>query len=482
MKRRWAVLFVVAGLAALCLWLWRSQVVAPEALHGSGDAALAGDRPSILIYMIDTLRARDVGAYGADVTRTPAMDAFAAESALFENAKTPSSWTRPAVASLITGVSPSVHGVETFHDVLSTCDASQVRLPELLQAEGYFTGAVVANPQVDPIFGFGPGFDSFQGLYEARTDRHRPTVEEMISSAPTVVDAARRFIEEAPTGRPFFLFVLTIDPHGPYDPPPPYDSMYDPRAVGVEVSGPGGFEELRRRMEAGRTSPELLAKYRGEVSFADAAFGDLISWMRERGSLDDTLVVLTADHGEEFAEHGNKGHGKTLYEEVVAVPLILRHPGSFESGRHTENVDLMDLGATLAAVGGARPPDQWTGRDLRGALTPAPVFSTSLLRDGHLYRALTRGTLKLIENEETHTTELYDLRLDPGERRPLDQARYREQATALAIELQGDRERSAILRERMIECEESLDEDEIPGGIRERLESLGYIDRPSAEE
>ena len=135
-------------------------------------------------------------------------------------------------------------------------------------------------------------------------------------------------------------------------------------------------------MEVGRTSPELLAKYRGEVSFTDAAFGDLISWMRERGSLDDTLVVLTADHGEEFAEHGNKGHGKTLYEEVVAVPLILRHPGSFESGRHTENVDLMDLGATLAAVGGARPPDQWTGRDLRGALTPAPVFSTSLLRDG----------------------------------------------------------------------------------------------------
>jgi hypothetical protein len=104
------------------------------------------------------------------------------------------------------------------------------------------------------------------------------------------------------------------------------------------------------------------------------------------------------------------------------------------------------------------------------------------LRDGHLYRALTRGTLKLIENEQTHTSELYDLRLDPRERRPLDQARYREQVAALALELQRDRERSAILRERMIECEESLDEGEIPGGIRERLESLGYIDRPSAEE
>ena len=259
--------------------------------------------------------------------------------------------------------------------------------------------------------------------------------------------------------------------------------MYDPRAVGPSMAGSRGFEEMRKRMEAGRSSPELLAKYRGEVSYADAAFGDLITWMRERRILDDTLVVLTADHGEEFAEHGDKGHGKTLYEEVVRIPLVLRHPRSLGQGRRrTENVDLMDLGATLAAVAGARPPDDWPGRDLRGSLTPDAVLSTSRLRDGHHYSALTRDNLKLIQNEETHATELYDLHLDPWERRPLDQARYREPATALATELQRDREQSATLREQMSECQGSVDEGELPGGIRERLESLGYLDRSSAEE
>lgn len=483
MNRRWTASLIAVGLAAASLWYWQSQGARP-APSSDAEAALAGDRPSILVYMIDTLRAREIGAYGADVTQTPAMDAFAAESVLFENARTPSSWTRPAVASLLTGLPPSVHGIETFHDVLSYCGSSLERLPELLRAQGYSTGAVVANPQVDPIFGFEPGFDTFEALYEARTDRSAPRVEEMISTAPTVVERARRFIESAPSDRPFFLFMLTIDPHGPYAPPPPYDSMYDARLVGRSMAGPGGFDELRQRMEAGRSSPELLAQYRGEVSYADAAFGDLIAWMRDRGILDDTLVVLTADHGEEFAEHGDKGHGKTLYEEVVGIPLILRHPGSFEQGRRrAENVDLMDLGATLVAVAGARPPDDWPGRDLRGSLAPSAVVSTSRLRDGHQYMALTRGRFKLIENEQTRATELYDLRLDPWERRPLDQARQSEPAaTGLAIELERERQQSATLRERLVDCQGSLEEDELPEGVRERLESLGYIDRPSAEE
>lgn len=484
MNRRRTISVLLVLLAALAVWLWRHQTAPPEAPGGSEESPQAEDRPSILVYLIDTLRAREIGAYGAEITQTPAMDAFAAEGVLFQNAKTPSSWTRPAVASLLTGVPPTVHAIETFRDVLSTCGPSQVRLPQLLQAQGYVTGAVVANPQVDPLFGFAPGFDSFQGLYDARTDRRRPGVEDMISTAPTVVEAAKRFIEGVPSNRPFFLFVLTIDPHGPYAPPAPYDSMYEPRRVSADPLDDAAFKRLRRQMAAGRSSPELLAQYRGEVSYADAAFGDLISWMEDREILDETLVVLTADHGEEFAEHGDKGHGKTLYEEVVGIPLILRHPGSLARGRRGENVDLMDLGATLAAAGGARPPEHWRGRDLRGPLKPAAVVSTSRLRDGYKYQALSRGTLKLIENEETHASELYDLSLDPEERRPLDQAQapHGTTARALAKTLQEDRRRNAALRERMADCQESLEPADLPDDIRQRLESLGYIDGSSAEE
>ena len=114
MNRRWMVLILVVGLAAFSLWVWRWRPPESGASDDNREVALNGPGPNILVYMIDTLRAREIGAYGARIARTPAMDTFAAESTLFENAKTPSSWTRPAVASLITGVSPSVHGVETF--------------------------------------------------------------------------------------------------------------------------------------------------------------------------------------------------------------------------------------------------------------------------------------------------------------------------------------------------------------------------------
>ncbi len=477
MTLRWIsrIPFVALTLSAV-LCAWSSSAAPGESNTAALDARGAG-QPNILVYMVDTLRARELGCYGAEVTQTPALDAFAAESELFEAARTVSSWTRPSIASLLTGVAPGVHGIHVREDILVDVDSSLVRLPKLLQQQGYYTGAIVANPQVDPIFGFGTGFDSFRGLYRARTDLEWPNPDELIATAPMVVDEVKRFIDNAPTDRPFFLTILSIDPHDPYSPPAPYDSMYDPRDVVGKQRGEEEFGQILDRMLKARTSPALLAAYRGEVSYTDAAFGELINWMRGQGLLDRTFIAFTADHGEEFAEHGKKTHGKTLYEEVVNIPLILRYPDGFRGGRRsTKNVDLLDLSATIASVAGANAPDYWVGRDLRTSLAERAIVATSRLNERHQYSTVILNEHKLIENEVKNSLELYNLALDPLEQQPLNGTKYERTVDALATELRLFRERSAALQERMVRGQRTIDDDELPEDIRKRLESLGYIE------
>jgi arylsulfatase A-like enzyme len=472
----WISFVAAAALTVVLLWMWWAAPGKSKAPIMDGRVV---GRPNILVYMVDTLRARELGCHGAEVTRTPAIDAFAAESELFEHARTPSSWTRPTIASLVTGVPPAVHGIQVREDVLVDAGSSLVRLPALLQQRGYYTGAIVANPQVDPIFGFESGFDAFQGLYRERSDRRWPKSNELIATAPMVVEEVKRFIENAPTDRPFFLIVLSIDPHAPYAPPAPYRAMYDPRTVDGKQRTQEDAWRIRSLMRAARTSPELLAAYRGEISYTDAAFGELIDWMEEHAILDRTLVAFTADHGEEFAEHGNKTHGKTLYEEVVNVPLILRHPVYFQGGRRrSENVDLLDLSSTIAAVAGANAPDYWIGRNLRTSLPERAIVATSQLDDRHHYSSVVLNDHKLIENEVTHSFELYNLALDPLEQRPLYGTGHDRTVNTLVTELRRFREGSAALRDLMVRGQLTLGDDELPEDIRKRLESLGYIDSP----
>jgi hypothetical protein len=130
---------------------WAAPVDTPGESNTPALDARESGKPNIVVYMVDTLRARELGCYGAEVTQTPALDAFAAKSALFEYARTLSSWTRPSVASLLTGVAPDVHGINVREDVLVDVDSSLARLPKLLQEQGYYTGAIIANPQVDSI-------------------------------------------------------------------------------------------------------------------------------------------------------------------------------------------------------------------------------------------------------------------------------------------------------------------------------------------
>jgi choline-sulfatase len=436
-------------------------------------------RPNILVYMVDTLRASELGVYGAGITKTPAIDSFAAGAELFEWANAPAPATRATIASFITGVPPAVHGVKTGLQALSEATAPLLRLPALLRAQGYYTAALVANPNIDPVFGFADGFDTYTGLYRRPDTARAPSSHDLTYTAPMITAEVKRFIESAPTDRPFFLFVLTIDPHGPYTPPAPFDGMYDAQATGSDAGTMSNLIVMDQQLEASEpvNTDLVLALYRGEISFADQTFGELLAWMDDRRMLDETLVVFTADHGEAFAEHGNRGHGKTIYQETVHIPLILRHPDLFASGRRrAEPVDLLDLSTTIANVAGATPPAYWTGRDLRRRDLSGPVFSMSH-QPGYALTSITRGTHKLIENKLENTVELFDLTADPLEKHPLTGVDEAKTADQLRAELAQFHQRSANLRSKVVRGDALLDPDEIPDDIREQLESLGYVDR-----
>jgi choline-sulfatase len=445
---------------------------------GSGDGPAAA-RPNIIVYMVDTLRARELGCYGSEITQTPSLDAFAADAVLFESARTPAPYTRPAVASFITGLTPAVHGIESALAQLSDAHADITLLPEILQEQGYFTAALIANPNVDAIFGFDRGFDHYKTLYPERASRDRVTSGEMVSTASVVVDEVRQFIGSAPNDRPYFLFVLSIDPHEPYRPPEPYLTMYDPDAASSRAGEINYIQAVQRILAAGGTvSPEpMLALYRGEVTYSDAEFGALLDWLGENDALDETLIVFTADHGEAFIEHGERGHGQGIYDEAVHIPMILRYPDSFPAGtRRGEHVDLMDLTATLALASGADLPDYWSGRNLAQPVIDAPIFTMSHAHFGASYTGVVDKDHKLIWNELRDLLEFYDIANDPLEQVPLGAVEHASILKSLTMSLNKFRRQSASLRARLIGEQSSIGQEDVPETIRRQLKSLGYVE------
>jgi arylsulfatase A-like enzyme len=457
----------VLGAASVCVAQQDEAVAKP---------AVQERPPNVLIYMVDTLRADQLGCYGAKVTKTPRIDQFAEHATLFEQAHSTATATRPSVASLLTGVSPRVHGAENLQTVLSDKNEALVRLPELLKKRGYHTMAIVANPNASTIFGFRRGFAQFFELFHGKnyTLKHPPTSRSLISDAPIVVAEVKERIEAAPKDRPWFLYVLSIDPHDPYDAPEPYGSMY------VKPSQPPGTDvrtPAQRLAHINKQRRERsLALYRGEVSYADHHFGELLDWLQAGGHLDNTAVVFTADHGEEFFDHGQWGHGQSCYEELAHVPMIIRFPHQPPTGvRRGDDVDMLDLSTTVARWGGAEPPVFWVGRDLGKPLTPRPIC-ISQRQPSTIASAVIVDGYKLIRDERAGQTEFFHLPTDPGELHPLEGERLEKARKLLLEPYKQFISVTAALRKRLRDENATVNLDELPSDVLESLRALGYVD------
>jgi arylsulfatase A-like enzyme len=376
-------------------------------------------RPDVIVYLVDTLRADHLGCYGYPRATSPRIDAFAAESVLFENAVAQAGWTRPAVTSLLTGLDPHQHGVQGRLDGLAE---SFDTLPEILRREGYQTGAFVSSAVITEKFGFGQGFDTFRQRVKETIEPERPTSE-------WVNEEALRWLEQRDPDRPFFLFLHTLDPHMPYQPPEPFRRRLapdaDPRAGSLErvVAVRDGL-----RPTTARDREEIPALYDAEIAGNDAAFGRLVEKLRARGLYDPLLLVFVSDHGEELFDHGGWEHGATLYQELVHVPLLLKLPRGAGSGRRIgERVRQIDVLPTILDVLGGEAPPGIQGRSLLPLLhapsrRPPAAFS-SLDLDGRRIESIVLGHRKLIHtlahDRRPLGLELYDLASDPGERRNL---------------------------------------------------------------
>jgi arylsulfatase A-like enzyme len=396
-------------------------------------------RPSVVVFLVDTLRADHLGAYGHAAATSPRFDAFAREATVFEDAWAQSSWTRPAVASLFTGLAPDAHGVRGLHGTLV------------------------------PRFGFDQGFEAWNGGNEAAL---------FGKPAKVVVDAALHWLDGV--AGPFFLYVHTLDPHGPYTP----DQEHWAPFLFEGYRGIRSPTALAHRQRL--TADELRflrSAYEGEVRQNDAAFGALLDGLRGRGVLDRSLVVFTADHGEEFRDHGGGGHGQTLYQEVLRIPLGVRFPdGARRGARDRKPVQQTDLLPTLLALAGVPPPVPVEGRDLsarwlaRGKAADAhePVLVSRLEFSGKNKRAVRSGSLKLILNEEPgwrgEPEELYDLAADPAESRNL---RGAAAVPAGYLKMQAALLRAAgqALNRRL----EAGHEIELSAEEEQQLRALGYL-------
>ncbi len=281
--------------------------------------------PHILIFLIDTLRADHLGCYGYARPTSPNIDRFAADAVRFDHPVAQSPWTRPATASILTGLYPHNHGARTRNQRLGE---DIPYLPEVLSSLGYRTLGATTNGNAGPRFGFRRGFNHFKH-FEERTSR--PGIHIPVRIA---VDETLTWLERIGPEDSFFVFLHVTDPHAPYLPPEPQRRQFAPDA-------PAGAGIPGARTPAGpiHTTEDLKDLYDGEIAFVDEHFGHLLATLDDRGFLDDTLVVLVSDHGEEFMDHGSHGHGRTLYQEQLRVPLIIRLPDRL---RPSEDISVVE--------------------------------------------------------------------------------------------------------------------------------------------
>jgi len=412
--------------------------------------------PNVVIYLVDALRADRLGVYGQGRDLSPHLDAFAARATVYERAWAQSSWTRPSVASLFTGLRCEVHGANGRLDRLGD---QAVTLAERFAGAGFATAAVVANPNISAEFGFARGFESFVLMEPDERRSSRIDLE---------VD---RFLEQRDPDRPFFLYVHTVDPHLPYDPPEPYRGRFAPDVKRADMGSIAvvGTLQARDLVDEGQYASDLLSLYDAEVACNDHNFGLLLDRLEHMGLAEDTVVVFLSDHGEEFFDHGGWIHGRTLYREVLQVPLVIRWPNQTEGRRIQTPVQHVDLMPTLLELAGLDPQPGIHGLSLVGPAPASRGVAAFLNLDGWEGWSLANEkshAIRHVDRGYTGPMELYDLEADPTEHSDLGGNRGVEAGTLLyesRREVLGDEDRYGA------------GEVEIDDDLRRRLEALGYL-------
>jgi len=476
--RRFAGICAVSGAGCVVLAFavgTAAMMIGPDVRRHAQPPASPG-LPNVLLISIDSLRRDHVHCYGYPRQTSPTIDKAAREGVRFETAVSPTSWTLPAHLTLLTSLPPEQHGVIEIDKRLGDDTTS---LAQVLWRVGYATAGFVSGPLMHAEYGFARGFDHYDDYTVARSS-HWASHQGVTS--PRLVQLVRDWLEAwhaQGRSRPFFVFLHMWDVHYDYTPPPPYDTMFDPDYRGtISVENYRRNTQIHKHMDP-RDLEHVIALYDGEIRFTDLHIGRLLDFLTGLGVLDDTITVITADHGDEFFEHGNKGHRRALYDETIVVPLVIRFPKKVPAGKVVRRqVRLADVAPTVLALAGLDPPADYGTAKPKGPhaerdLTPflgadaADPFP-ELVAFGDLHGTLASirtDAFKLIANDTGF--ELYDLAADPGERRDLAGRSAVEKTLAHAL-AQWRQE----ARQEMRQAQRT----ELSWSQKERLRSLGYLE------
>ncbi len=385
--------------------------------------------PNVLFVLIDTLRADHLSSYGYHRQTSPRIDQLAAEGILFENCISQAPHTKPSTASILTSLYPPTHKVELF---TSSLDTNALTLPEMLHAGGWRTSLMSANTFLSPTYGFGEGVETFRGsvvnpsfqLIGASVFHRlrRVFVKDMhlwrdgwdllreIANWPfmsdgddyqhgmTAAQLENEFFSwhgQLEGDAPWFSYLQFMEPHAPYEPALEHQIFDNPNPIEAGAWFPSKRDIMFLPFAPGDAIPEseragIIANYDSCIHEVDAAIGRIIDRLDQSGELDNTLVIITSDHGEEFFEHGAWGHGHSLHRELVHVPLIMRSPRHFPAGiRVPSQVRSVDIMPSILATCGLKTPEQAAGLalPLLADAQPREVFS-EVLWGGHFARSL----------------------------------------------------------------------------------------------
>jgi len=433
---------------------------APPAEASADARAGSHTAPNVLLIVVDTLRADHMSVYGHRQPTTPRLAEFARSAITYRRAYSQAPWTTPSIGSLLTSRSPTALGIHGDRSRLP----DEVRLlPEALRDAGYATGAVVSHDYCTARWGFAQGFDHFDESsvrgYQAVTSRR-------------ITNLGIGFVE-AQRDRPWFLFLHYFDPHFSYVGHRRHAFGGRPTDYDGPIASRMKFNALyaRRPDLDDADLSELERLYDSEIAFTDHHIGRFLDHLRLRGVLDQTLVIVTADHGEEFLDHGDLGHAKTLYDELIRVPLIIRVPGTAPAIVEPP-VGLIDIFPSVLDHLDLPPEPGAAGRSLfrDGQLDGAPrrAVYTETSRFERALHGVVDGRHKLVLDLESGLPQLYDLHDDPEEQRDLS-AEDPARVAALRAGLEEWIARQRALAEKPSELDLSDEE-------RGRLRELGYLD------
>ncbi|MBN8549026.1 MAG: sulfatase [Deltaproteobacteria bacterium] len=366
-------------------------------------------KPNLILISLDTLRADRLGTYKYPRDTSPFLDRWSQDAVVFEHAVSVAPWTLPSHVSMFTGLYPSSHGVTRAKK--GSIGADTQLLTEILKKDGYQTFAFTAGGYVSERYGFGRGFDSFlvnkgEHLGEAR-------------GFPYTVKLAQEKLKTSDPTKPYFLFLHTYAVHCPYDPPAPYDRMFvSPGAERIDAVSCARF--FGEDPVSPGNALYLSDLYDGSVRFLDLQLEKLFAGLKESGHLDNTIVVITSDHGEEFLEHGRIGHKKSVHKELLMIPLIVGGPG-IKGQRIPDTVSNVDLLPTILELLHLPIPAEIDGHSLVAMMRGAqedysrPPYQLSELDHGSVLRSLMEPVSEqFIVDLKSHESELYDLKNDPG--------------------------------------------------------------------